>query len=243
MRARRLTTAPPAAQPWWMSNNRAVVKRILLISVILVAVIAVLAGVWLFRAHGGDVHVWMDRGLAWVRGVGPVAFFGLMAVLPGLGCPLSIFSLSAGPVFGPVMGVPTVIALASLSLAIKISLTYCLARWVLRPWIERLCVWLDYRLPVVPPVDYRGLVILVRVTPGSPFVFQNYLLGLAAIPFGTYFVISWVVSTLYACAFILFGNALMEGKGRVVLMAVSLFVALTVAVQLIRKHYAKRKVL
>jgi len=36
-------------------------------------------------------------------------------------------------------------------LPINISLTYCLARWVLRPWIERLCVWLDYRLPVVPP--------------------------------------------------------------------------------------------
>ncbi len=214
----------------------------LLVVVIMVVVIVALAVGWLLRTHGEEVHTWMNRGLGWVRGVGPVTFFGLMAVLPGLGCPLTIFTLSAGPVFGPVMGLPMVIALASLSLAINLSLTYWLARWALRPWVERLCNWLGYRLPVVPPEDHLGLVILVRVTPGSPFVLQNYLLGISGISFGIYFLISWVVSTLYACAFILFGNALIEGKGKLVLVAVSLLVALTVAVKLVRKHYAKRKI-
>lgn len=236
-----MTAGRGGAQPRRMFKNHPGLKRMLLAVVFLAAVVVAAAGWWLWRAHGAELRGWMDRGLEWVRGVGPATFFGLMAVLPGIGCPLSIFTLTAGPVFGPVLGVPAVIALASLSLAINLALTYWLARWALRPWVERLCNWLGYRLPVVPPEDHRGLVILVRVTPGSPFVFQNYLLGLAAIPFGTYFAISWVVSTLYACAFILFGNALMEGRGRVALVAVSLLVALTVGVQLVRKHYAKHK--
>ena len=86
------------------------------------------------------------------------------------------------------------------------------------------------------------MVFLVRVTPGPPYILQSYLLGLAGIPFVTYFIISWVISSFYACAFVLFGDALMHGRGKMALMAVGLFVALTVAVQLIRRHYARKQI-
>jgi uncharacterized membrane protein YdjX (TVP38/TMEM64 family) len=199
----------------------------------------VIGGLW---AKDVDVRGLFNRGLDAVRGLGPVGFFGAMTVLPGVGCPLSVFTLTAGPVFGPVLGLPTVIALAWASLAANLALTYGLARWVLRPWIVRICGWLGYRLPEVAAVDERSLVVLVRVTPGPPYVLQSYLLGVARVKFATYFLISWSVVSAYATAFILFGDALAQGKGRGVVIAVSLFVALTVGVGFVRRKLKARAV-
>jgi uncharacterized membrane protein YdjX (TVP38/TMEM64 family) len=191
---------------------------------------------WWLRSRGYDVHEGFDWVLAWVRGLGPWPFFTLMTLLPAIGAPLSIFTLTAGPLFAPVMGLPMVVLLALLSLAVNLALTYALARWMLRPWLERLCVWLGFGIPEVAENDRRALVLLVRVTPGTPYMLQSYLLGMAKIPFALYFMISWAVVSLYACAFILFGDALVQGRGKQVLLAASLFVALTVAVRFLRKR-------
>lgn len=213
--------------------------RVLLVLAGLVAGAAVVGAVaW---SQQDVLRGWAGVGVEWVRGLGPAAFFAAMALLPAAAVPLSVFTLTAGPVFADMLGMPAVLALVSLSLAINLTFTYALARWVLRPWLLRVCTWLGYRVPEVSRADQVGLVVLVRVTPGPPYVLQSYLLGLAAIPFKLYFGISWVISTLYACAFVLFGNALMEGQGRLVLVAVSLFVALTVGAKLLRRRYAKKE--
>lgn len=196
---------------------------------------------WWLRSRGYDVHQALDWVLVQVRSLGPVAFFTLMALLPALGAPLSLFTLTAGPLFAPALGLPLVMLLALVSLAVNLALTYVLARWLLRPWVERLCAWLGFTIPTVAEADQRALVILVRVTPGTPFVLQSYLLGMAKIPLVTYFVISWVVSSLYACAFIVFGDAVAHGKGQGVVLGVSLLVALTVGVKFIRKRMQRKK--
>lgn len=217
-------------------------RRGMKLAVLAVLGLAGLAVVWwLWRSHGGDLRGLVDRGLTQVREMGAVTFFALMAVLPALGCPLTVFTLTAGPVFAPTLGMPMVLLLVWLSLALNLALSYWLARHALRPWLARLMSWLGYTVPEVKASDHRGMVILVRVTPGPPYVLQSYLLGLAGIPFGTYFFISWVISSLYACAFVLFGDALMQGRGKMVLVAVGLLAALTVGVQLLRRHYRRRK--
>lgn len=196
---------------------------------------------WWLNSRGYDLRQLFNEGLAQVRGLGPWPFFTLMTLLPAVGAPLSVFTLTAGPLFAPVLGLPLVVVLALVSLAINLVLTYALARWLLRPWVERLCVWLGFSLPEVPEADQRALVLLVRVTPGTPYVLQSYLLGMAKIPLATYFIISWVVASLYACAFIVFGDALAHGKGQGVLLAVSLLVALTVGVKFLRKRMQRNK--
>ncbi len=193
--------------------------------------LAAVVPVWMYR---DTLRAWAEVGADWVRGLGPVAFFSAMAILPAAAVPLSVFTLTAGPVFGPTLGMPAVLGLVSLSMAVNLVVTYTLARWIMRPWLLKLCAWLGYRVPEVSPSDQLKLVVLVRVTPGPPYVLQSYLLGLAAIPFRLYFGISWVISVCYACAFVLFGQALMEGRGRMALLAVGLFVALTVAVRWIK---------
>jgi len=207
----------------------------------LAGVLVLAAGWWWIQSQ--EIIPWelAEQGVMWVRSLGAPMYFLLMALLPAAGCPLSVFTLTAGPVFAPTLGMPVVLLLVWLSLAVNLALTYWLARYALRPWLEKLCRWLGYKLPQAAPADQRSLVILVRVTPGPPYVLQSYLLGLAGISFPTYFFISWVITSSYACAFVLFGDAVMQGRGRTALMAIMLFAALTVAVQLLRRHYRRQR--
>lgn len=203
-------------------------------------IVAGLLFLWI-QAQGYSVREAIDWVLAQVRGLGPVAFFSLMALLPGLGVPVSVFTLTAGPVFAPVMGLPLVVVVSLLCLGVNLVLTYGLSRWLLRPWAERLCAWLGFKIPEVSEADQRSLVILVRVTPGPPYVLQNYVLGVARVSFATYFVISWAVVSLYSTAVIIFGDALVNGKGRGALIAVSLLVAFVVGVRFARKKLKRDK--
>jgi uncharacterized membrane protein YdjX (TVP38/TMEM64 family) len=196
---------------------------------------------WWLQGQGYGVRESVDWVLAQVRGLGPVAFFSAMALLPGVGVPVSVFTLTAGPVFAPVMGLPLVVVVSLLCLGLNLVLTYGLARWVLRPWAERLCAWLGFKIPRVAPEDQRSLTILVRVTPGPPYVLQNYLLGVARVSFPTYFTISWAVVSLYSTAVIIFGDALVNGKGRGALIAVGLLVAFVVGVRFARKRLNRSK--
>lgn len=215
-------------------------KKQMLIKLTVLGVI--IATVAVFMLSGIDIKARLDQGIQIIREAGPVMFFTALAVLPAVGCPLSFFTLPAGSVFAPELGMPLVLLLVCASIAVNLAITYWLSRHLFRPWLIKLLAWLGYKLPEVSAKNHRVLVFLVRVTPGPPYVLQSYLLGLAGIPFVTYFIISWIISSSYACAFVLFGDALMHGRGKMALMAIGLFVALTVGVQLLRKHYARKQI-
>ena len=198
---------------------------------------------WALHSHGVELRTALDAVLGQVRGLGPVAFFGLMALLPAVGSPISVFTLTAGPLFSPTLGLPLVVALALVSLAVNQVLTYALARWLFRPGIEWLCTRLGFALPKVAEADQRSLILLVRVTPGTPFIVQNYLLGLARVAFPSYLAISWVVNSLQCGAMIVCGDALAQGQGKGVMLAVSLLVAFAVGVRWLRQYLQRRKLL
>jgi len=236
-----LTVGRAGSQAGGMQLEAPNSRRLKLAGLAALGLVGLAAAWWMLHTHGGEVRSLAEQGVLRVRGLGAPMYFLLMTLLPAAGCPLSVFTLTAGPVFAPTLGMPLVLLLVSLSLAVNLALTYWLARYAVRPWLEKLCRWLDYKLPQAAPAAQRGLVILVRVTPGPPYVLQSYLLGLAGIPFATYFSISWVITSLYAGTFVLLGDAVMQGKGRMVLIAVMLFAALTVGVQLLRRHYRKQR--
>jgi len=201
--------------------------------VVAVAVVVVLRGV--------DVRGTIDQGLEVIRGAGAAVFFTAMALLPAVGVPASVFTLTAGPVFGPKLGMPLVVVLSVAAMMFNIVMSYFLARRALRPVLEKLMQRLGYALPKVPKEDMLDLTIIVRVTPGSPFPVQNYLLGLARVPFGMYVAVAFVVQAIYTPAFVLFGDALLHGKGKMVMVAASLLVVAVVATHWVRKRVTKKK--
>jgi Uncharacterized conserved protein len=201
----------------------------------------VLAAVALVVLRGVDVRGAIDAGLEVIRNAGAAVFFVAMAVLPAVGVPASVFTLTAGPVFGPKLGMPLVVVLSVAAMMFNIVMSYFLARRALRPVLEKLIQRLGYKLPDVPKEDMLDLTIIVRVTPGSPFPVQNYLLGLARVPFGMYVAVAFVVQAIYTPAFVLFGDALLQGKGRMAMVAGSLLVVAVVVTHWVRKRVTKKK--
>lgn len=199
----------------------------------------VVAGVLL---RGFDLRALFDQGMALIRGAGPLAFFTAMALLPAAGVPTLAFSLTAGPVFGERLGMGMVVLLATIAVTINLVVAYTLARVGLRPLLEKLISRLGYKLPQAEAADATDLIVILRVTPGIPFCVQNYLLGLAEIPFGKYFIVSAILALPQNAGFVLFGDALLHGKGKMVLVTGGLLVALVAVTHLLRKHYGRKKI-
>lgn len=203
--------------------------------------VVLLGAVGVLVLQGVDLKGLKDQALELVRTAGPVAFFVGMAILPAIGFPLSPFTLSAGSLFAPTLGWPAVLIAMLVAVAINVSITYCLSRWIARPLLEKIVTRFGYKWPQVPTEEAWSFTILLRVTPGPPFVLQSALLGLAEVPFRIYFIGSVVIQGLYATAFAVFGEALLSGQGRMIMIGMGAMAGLSVGAQLLRKHLAKKK--
>lgn len=188
-----------------------------------------------------DLRAQMARCLDFVRAEGAGVFFTAMAVLPLFGFPLSAFVLSAGPVFAPTLGPGVVIACGAAALAFNVSLSYWFAAFALRPWMERLIVWLGYTVPKLPAGRDWEFTLVLRVVPGIPFFLQNYLLGLARVRFAIYLPISMAVPMVYLTLAVLAGDALAQGDKRKLILAGVLFAAVGMGLHILRKRLAARR--
>lgn len=206
-------------------------------AVVLVAAVAVLV----LLLKGVHLGALIGQAGDWVARVGPGAYFLAMAVLPAFGVPATVFTFTAGPAFGPRLGMGWVIAAGTAAISVNIALTYWIARCLLRTWVERLVARLGYRMPEVENADMTDLIVIFRVTPGIPLFVQNYLLGLADAPVVRYLVISYIISWPMTTAYIWFGDTLRRGKGGMILAALGAIVALAAATHVLRRHYASRK--
>ena len=125
------------------------------------------------------------------------------------------------------------------AIATNVALSYFLARWALRPVLAGLLNRLGYTIPRVNADDFTHLTVLVRVTPGVPFPVQNYLLGLAAAPFWRYLALSCMTAFPLNAAIIVLGDALLQGRGRMILLGLLLFLSTAAGLQLLRRHYRR----
>lgn len=192
-------------------------------------------------ARGLDLRALLEQGLALIRGAGPVAFFTAMVLLPACGVPMLAFSLPAVSLFAARFGTVPVLVLSVVCMTANLTLTYWLARRWLRPLLAWLVGRLNYKLPQVEEGDATDLVVILRVTPGIPFFVQNYLAGLADVPFGKYMLVSCIVAVPMNIAIMLFGDALLQGRGKIALISFGLLLALTAATHMVRKHYGAKK--
>ncbi|MDQ8203375.1 hypothetical protein [Pelagicoccus sp. SDUM812003] len=142
-----------------------------------------------------------------VAEMGPLLFFGAMAILPLFWFPLSPFILLA-----PVFGKGVAIAGTIVALACNMALSWVLAgRWF-RPFFHRLVGRFGYSVPTVSEKGMVGMTVALRLTPGVPFPLQNYLLGLAGMPFGLYMAVSVPLNAIMCASLILLGDALLKGS-------------------------------
>ncbi len=191
-------------------------------------------------AWGSELKTGVDEVMELLRGAGPGAFFTAMALLPLVGFPLAPFTFAAGPVFGPQLGVATVIACALGAVTVNVALGYWISARALRPLMQRLMRAVGWTLPQVSASSGWQLTLFVRVIPGTPFFVQSYLLGIARVPFVTYLSISVSVMAALIAGTILAGDAWMRGD-RTVLIASGLGCAVVgLGMHLLRKKLMQK---
>ena len=198
---------------------------------ILLAVLAAVAG---FVAWRMGLVEWVlsmkEPVLAWCRSH-PVALFAAIAILPGLGFPASPLLILAGAVWGSDLGA-CFIAIAAT--ALNMAWTYAAAAGPARKVIARI---LGTRWDKWRDMDHRNLLkltLLLRITPGLPLALQNYTLGLLAVPFVPYLLISVPINGLFVTGLVLTGGAIFEGSLGAAIVGLSILIAAALTIKIIR---------
>jgi len=207
--------------------------RILLGLAVLPAVAGVVI-IWLFWERLMQIDV--QGAVDWIAGFGPVPFFLAMSILPSLWAPVSPFFILAGALYD----MPVALLGSGLALSFNMALSWLVAgRWF-RPPFERLVQRFGYTVPEINKETMVTVAVLMRITPGMPFPLQNYLLGLARMPFAWYMAVSVPLNLSIAFSIVWFGSALLKGNATMILLALSVIIALSLAVRQLRARL-KRK--
>jgi uncharacterized membrane protein YdjX (TVP38/TMEM64 family) len=107
--------------------------------------------------------------------------------------------------------------------------------------MERLLKRFGYTAPRVTAKNALSISLLVRLTPGPPFFFQSYILGLAEVPFRLYMLVSWLCVLPWAVGAVVLGRGLFDGNFKVAAMGLGVIIAAVAAVHLLRRKVAKRE--
>jgi uncharacterized membrane protein YdjX (TVP38/TMEM64 family) len=165
----------------------------------------------------------------------PWWLFAALVVLPGLPMPTSALMVLAGTVWSerPVMAC----GLALLALALNMSWTYWLAARPGRGLVEKLLAAGTLRVPELPRGNDLRLLLVLRLTPGVPLFFQNYLLGFFRVPFPLYLPVSLACTGLISCGIVLSGAGVAGGNLAPMFTGLGLIVLGVVVVQVFRRKF------
>jgi len=178
-----------------------------------------------------------DQLLAGCRAY-PAVLFVALVVLPGLGFPASALLVLAGATWGSNW---TGCAVALLATFLNMSWTYLVAAGPARSLVARVLGARWDRWRCLEHRDRIRLAILLRVTPGVPLFVQNYVLGLLAVPFIPYIIISVPLNGIFVVGFVLTSGAIFEGRLGMAISGVAVLVAAFVLVRMLRARFKSPK--
>ncbi len=205
------------------------------IGIALLGLTAVLGlGLWAYEVEHDAIMAALHGAAAWMRAMPWPVFYLAVAILPFAFFPISLLYLSAGAVHGLLPSLAGIL----LAMAVNISLSYWLAAGPLHGWISR---WFQRRgraVPELPPDEHVWAILAVRFTPAFPLIVQNYLLGLARVPFWKYFWVSLAAEAVIALGYILAGEALTQNHPGYVLAAFGCIVGAIGLSRLLRRTFA-----
>ena len=164
----------------------------------------------------------------------PFLFLGLMATLPVIGFPISLFLLSAGIKFGLEWG----LVLSAVTMFVHLLISHLLARRLLSGPLSALFERFGYRLPKVPRDRVALFTFVFVAVPGLPYALKNYSLVLAGVPFRHYLTIGWSVQWVMGIPFLGLGGAAAASDLAFLLGFFAILAGVYFLVRWLRKRYA-----
>jgi uncharacterized membrane protein YdjX (TVP38/TMEM64 family) len=169
----------------------------------------------------------------------PAALFLALVFLPGLPIPITPLFFAAGVVWrdDPQMAVTW----SLLAISLNLTWTYWLAAGPARRLVEKLLASSSIKIPDLPRGDHLRLILVLKLTPGVPFFFQNYLLGFLRAPFLLYLPLAIVCNGVVGAGVILGGVGVGGGNLKWGIWGVSIIALGVVLTQLIRRWLVRKK--
>ncbi|MBT3470298.1 MAG: hypothetical protein HOI65_00760 [Opitutae bacterium] len=171
------------------------------------------------------------------------AFFLLVAIaiLPGLGVPSSPFLILCGALIEKTGSMPVACLLTASALWVNVLWTFLFAAYPGRSLVKNFLERFSKKLPDLPQSQGIRLAVILRVTPGVPLTVQNYLLGVSGISLKNYLLVSLPVMSLWAVGFVVFGDGLLKGNAKLIIVGVGLLIGLALVARMISKRYGVSK--
>jgi uncharacterized membrane protein YdjX (TVP38/TMEM64 family) len=164
-----------------------------------------------------QIKAFLDYFIAVVDNYGPLGYIAYMVVYAGLelfAVPAIPLTMTAGVIFGPVMGT----AVVSLSATAAATGAFLISRYIAR---DRFAAWASQN-PKFAAIDKAigkdgfKVVALLRLSPLLPLAASNYLYGLTSVDLGSYVLASWIGMLPGTAAYVgagSYGSLLASGQG------------------------------
>ena len=128
--------------------------------------------------------------------------FCAIAILPGFILPVAPLLTLTG-IWGYEHGPWLSCLYCACALTFNLVWTYWFARKAGRSLIEKILSKTKYQLPEKPSENLLQWALILRLTPGVPFIFTNYGLALLSMPFLPYLIVSIPVLAFTGCGYVL----------------------------------------
>lgn len=214
--------------------SKRLIRNLLLLLTAALATAGALFLIW--QAHP-ELEYWMQLALdgrAFLE-AHPLALIAALAILPGLGFPLSPMLILFAVVMGPRFGIPTTCAIAIAATSFCSIWSYALASGPLRNILKKY-VLKDRALPELSDRSALRVGLIIRITPGIPYPLQNVVLGVMGMRFKTYLLASLPVQALYTIGFIVTGGAIFEGHTGLAITGALLLVAVILITRMLHNR-------
>ena len=164
--------------------------------------------------------------------------FVSLAILPGFILPCAPLLILAG-IWGAESGIAYACLYSALALIINLIWTYWFAYGPGSKLVNKIFKKFGHQIPELPSKNLIQWATILRLTPGVPFIFSNYILGLLKMPFFKYLLVSVPIITITDCGFILASAGIFGGSWKYIWSGISLLIVIIVAGRLLasqRKH-------
>lgn len=208
------------------------VPRRRLIAIAAVVVILVALAWWVPIPNALEVRDWATSVGAWF----PLAFLATHIVVTTLPFPRTAFTLAAGLLFGPLLGIAIAVAASTVSALLAVLLIRALG-WRLNNLVSH---------PAVDRIDarlrHRGWpsVIALRLIPAVPFAVLNYAAGASAVRLLPYSLATFFSLLPGTAAVVILGDAL-TGRVNPLLVLISAATASIGVVVLLYENRVQRR--
>lgn len=207
----------PKAESDEGSGGDAAIKGTILAGVLLIGTVGGFAGVgYVYR---DQINSFLTQFSTFIEGYGPAGYALFIAVYAGLeilAIPALPLTMSAGLLFGSLVG--TIIV--SISGTMAASVAFLIARYFARERILKLVEGNKKFLAIDKAIGENGfrVVTLLRLSPLLPFSLGNYLYGLTSVKFVPYVLGSWLGMLPGSWAYVsagAFGRAIIQEESAV----------------------------